>query len=104
MLAENDGGGCVADPTDSPGASAGHYNLIAAALAFAGNQTRIGTGRQIRQSTHIWLGDGCRSCAFEAKPPGVTRQSGYRAGHGMIGTVLTAFAGEPLTIFVLIAR
>jgi hypothetical protein len=28
----------------------------------------------------------------------------YRVGHGMIGTVLIAFAGEPLTIFVLIAR
>jgi hypothetical protein len=28
----------------------------------------------------------------------------YRAGHGMIGTVLIAFAGEPLTILVLIAR
>jgi hypothetical protein len=30
--------------------------------------------------------------------------NGYRAGHGMIGTVLIAFAGEPLTILVLIAR
>ena len=28
----------------------------------------------------------------------------YRVGHGMIGTVLIAFAGEPLTILVLIAR
>jgi hypothetical protein len=28
----------------------------------------------------------------------------YRVGHGMIGTVLIALAGEPLTIFVLIAR
>jgi hypothetical protein len=28
----------------------------------------------------------------------------YRVGHCMIGTVLIAFAGEPLTILVLIAR
>jgi hypothetical protein len=28
----------------------------------------------------------------------------YRVGHGMIGTVLIAFAGEPLMILVLIAR
>ena len=32
------------------------------------------------------------------------RDNGYRVGHCMIGTVLIAFAGEPLTIFVLIAR
>ena len=29
---------------------------------------------------------------------------GYRVGHCMIGTVLIAFAGEPLIILVLIAR
>jgi hypothetical protein len=33
-----------------------------------------------------------------------TRGNGYRVGHGMIGTVLIAFDGDPLTIFVLIAR
>jgi hypothetical protein len=31
-------------------------------------------------------------------------ENGYRVGHCMIGTVLIAFAGEPLIIFVLIAR
>jgi hypothetical protein len=30
--------------------------------------------------------------------------NGYRFGHGMIGTVLIAFDGDPLMIFVLIAR
>ena len=30
--------------------------------------------------------------------------NGYRVGHGMIGTVLIAFDGDPLMIFVLIAR
>ena len=30
--------------------------------------------------------------------------NGYRVGHGMIGTVLIAFAGEPLIILVLMAR
>jgi len=38
----------------------------------------------------------------------VTRRRADRGrpqcGHGMIGTVEIAFAGEPLTIFVLIAR
>ena len=33
-----------------------------------------------------------------------TRDNAYRVGHGMIGTVLIAFDGEPLMIFVLIAR
>jgi hypothetical protein len=33
-----------------------------------------------------------------------TRDNAYRVGHGMIGTVLIAFAGEPLTILVLMAR
>jgi hypothetical protein len=33
-----------------------------------------------------------------------TRDNGYRVGHGMIGTVLIAFAGEPLMILVLMAR
>jgi hypothetical protein len=33
-----------------------------------------------------------------------TSDNGYRVGHGMIGTVLIAFDGDPLTIFVLIAR
>jgi len=33
-----------------------------------------------------------------------TRDNGYRVGHCMIGTVLIAFAGEPLMILVLIAR
>ena len=33
-----------------------------------------------------------------------TRDNAYRVGHGMIGTVLIAFDGDPLMILVLIAR
>jgi hypothetical protein len=47
----------------------------------------------------------CRdqSEAMTFKAPAKAARSG-QCGHGMIGTLLMAFAGEPLTIFVLIAR
>jgi hypothetical protein len=44
------------------------------------------------------------NCRQRVSGPPQTAGTFAQRGHGMIGTVLMAFAGEPLTILVLIAR
>jgi hypothetical protein len=63
------------------------------------NRTRAWTNKTRRGREIDGRITGCRQ-----HPELHSSDNGYRVGHGMIGTVLIAFDGDPLTILVLIAR
>ena len=78
--------------------------------ARAGDLDAFAKSPRGRRGRHRWRHvrpPASGACGKIDRPCGFIRGAAlndYRVGHGMIGTVLIAFAGEPLIILVLIAR
>src|ERR1700716_3651335 len=102
----------------NPRISSPRHRLVAP-TRFKRSPPRCPLGTDALQVVQIWRRDGqppsCRpepdrAAAVQLKSWSPLRvgfldaPARHCAGHGMIGTVLIAFAGEPLTSFELIAR